>query len=247
MNGSRAGDSQDVRIEGDADRIIKVLSYLAAKRMDVTLRGKTGEALGRFKLARMMTGGRQREDAAVPETGARIVLEGALSDGVSTLLYGASEVRIEAVSGGTCIFFDTLYRKASSSGTQVEIEVDFPRTLCIKEARRSPREEPKIPEFVSVEMKPPKSPGDGRLYTFSVVNTSEHGLGVLIPETEEEFLASIRPGDLLPRVTLYARDSLIRVEARVVHITQIKGGREKGNYILGLESKELIESSKCPD
>lgn len=247
MNGSAAGDSQDVRIEGDADRIAKVLSYLASKRMDVTLRGKTGEALGRFKLVRMMTRGNQREDGALPESGARIVLEGALSEGVSTLLYGASEVRIEAVSGATCLFFDTSYRKASSSGAQVEIEVDFPRTLYIREARRSPREEPKIPEFVSVEMKAARSSGDGRLYTFSVVNTSEHGLGVLIPETEEEFLSSIRPGDVLPRLTLYARDSLIRVEARVVHITQIKGGKEKGNYILGLESKELIESSRCPE
>ncbi|PIW00748.1 MAG: hypothetical protein COW41_04625, partial [Deltaproteobacteria bacterium CG17_big_fil_post_rev_8_21_14_2_50_51_6] len=66
----------------------------------------------------------------------------------------------------------------------------------------------------------------------------------LIPEDSRAFLSLIKAGDIIPSLTLFARDSFIKVEARVAHVTQIKGGREKGNFVMGLESRELIESSR---
>ncbi len=81
MSGFMNGDSQDVRLEVDAERITKVLTYLAAKGMDVTLRGKTGDALGRFKLARITGRGEQAGVRTAAEAGARILLEGPLSEG----------------------------------------------------------------------------------------------------------------------------------------------------------------------
>jgi hypothetical protein len=154
---------------------------------------------------------------------------------------------VEIVSGGTCVFFDSLYLRVVSLGFRSEIEIDFPQKLSIVEGRKSPREEPKIPEFVSVEVKSGSdNNNNGQVYTFRVVNTSEQGLGVLIPGEVHDFINRIKPGDVLSGITLYARDSLITVDVRVVHITQIKGGREKGSYMLGLESKELVDSSRTP-
>ncbi|NCO61121.1 MAG: hypothetical protein COZ70_06110 [Deltaproteobacteria bacterium CG_4_8_14_3_um_filter_51_11] len=243
MNGPDIDSSPDMRTEADPARISRIVSYLMSKHLEIAVRGQTGEILGRYRLTRAaLPGGKVSEE--VPLDGnCTIFMEGVLSEGASDRLSASSEIRVEFASGGTTLFFDTVCRMASISGLHVEMEAEFPRSLAIKEARRSPREEPKIPEFISVEMGPFRG-DDSTVYTFRVINTSEHGLGVLIPEDSRAFLSLIKAGDIIPSLTLFARDSFIKVEARVAHVTQIKGGREKGNFVMGLESRELIESSR---
>ncbi len=248
MNGLDIESSPDMRTEADPARISRIVSYLISKRLEVSVRVQAGEILGRYKLTRMAASGGSPEEPDVPSyENCTIFMEGVLPEGLSGRLSASSEIRVEFASGGTTLFFDTVCRMASISGFHVEMEVDFPKSLSIREARRSPREEPKIPEFVSVEMGPFRGGGDAStVYAFRVINTSERGLGVLIPDGERAFLGLIKAGDIIPSLTLFAKDSFIKVEARVAHVTQIKGGREKGNFIMGLESKELIESSRTP-
>jgi hypothetical protein len=245
MNGPDIESSPDMRTEADPARISRIVSYLMSKRLEVAVRVQSGEILGRYKLTRIGLPGGNVSDEVPLDGNCTIFMEGVLSEGGSGRLSASSEIRVEFASGGTSLLFDTVCRMASISGLHAEMEADFPKSLAIREVRRSPREEPKIPEFISVEMGPFRG-GDSNVYTFRVINTSEHGLGVLIPEDSRTFLTLIKAGDIIPSLTLFARDSFIKVDARVAHVTQIKGGREKGNFLMGLESKELIDSSRTP-
>lgn len=79
-----------------------------------------------------------------------------------------------------------------------------------------------------------------------VLNVSEHGIGLLLRKEDEDLADTLQPGSLIPDMTFYATWTLIRADATVRHITPITTGQHKGHYLLGVQSKEIIESSKVP-
>lgn len=115
---------------------------------------------------------------------------------------------------------------------------------------RKPRKErryvPSIPDFSYVEFCMRGDEKTGREHRLEVLNASEHGIGLLLPKEEGDLADTLQPGSLIPDMTFYATWTLIRADAKVRHITPITRGRHKGHYLLGVESKEIIESSKVP-
>ena len=115
---------------------------------------------------------------------------------------------------------------------------------------RKPRKErryvPSIPDFSYVEFRTGGDAKTAREHRLEVLNASEHGIGLLLRKEEEDLVGSLQAGALIPDMTFYATWTLIRADAKVRHITPITKGRHKGHYLLGVESKEIIESSKVP-
>ena len=79
------------------------------------------------------------------------------------------------------------------------------------------------------------------MWRLNVVNCSGHGLGLLINQTNSELLMILKPGDTIKDMMLYAEWAMLKVDAKVRHVSKIRQGSCKGMYILGVESGEIID------
>jgi len=115
----------------------------------------------------------------------------------------------------------------------------------VKDRRREERFIPKIPEFVFVEFELPDGPLKGKIMRLQVLNYSKHGLALLVTGKDKKLLELLKPGDKIKNVAFYARWAIIKVEVLIKHITRLEDGFHKGHYIIGVESDEIIESSRA--
>ncbi len=113
------------------------------------------------------------------------------------------------------------------------------------ERRKEERFIPRIPEFVFVELEMDKGRYKGQTVRLQVLNYSKHGLAFLVKDNQKGLLNHIRPGEKLHNVAFYARWAIIRVDVLVKHITKLEEGPYKGHHVIGVESKEIIESSRA--
>ncbi len=113
-----------------------------------------------------------------------------------------------------------------------------------RKPRRERRFVPSIPDFSYVEF---FVEGKDAAVRLEVLNASEHGIGLLLPKEHRSIADGLQPGSVIPGMTFYAPWTLIRADAKVRHVTRITRGRYTGHYLLGVESEEIIESSKVPD
>jgi len=57
-------------------------------------------------------------------------------------------------------------------------------------------------------------------------------------------LRIVQKGDRLDDITFLTSWSMIKANGTVSHITKIEDGKQKGCYLLGIDSREIIESCK---
>ena len=96
-------------------------------------------------------------------------------------------------------------------------------------------------DLITAEFHVEKGPDKGKLWLLNVFNCSNYGLGLLISPNDSELLKILYPGDLIGDMKLYSQWGIIKVDATVKHISQIKHGKYKDQCILGVRSKEIIE------
>ena len=112
--------------------------------------------------------------------------------------------------------------------------------------RRDKRFVPAIPDFAYAEFRMGGPEGKGREYRLPVLNSSESGIGLLVEKSNAVLLEQVKTGAVLANVTFYAEWTLIRVDAVIRHVTPIQQGKHKGAHLLGVESQEIVDSSKVP-
>lgn len=103
---------------------------------------------------------------------------------------------------------------------------------------------PRMPEFVYAEFSLGKRSEKEQGYRLNVVNYSKTGLGLVLEEKDSTLLGLLNPGDSIQDITLYATWAFIKVAATVRHKTKMEEGLHKGQYVIGLESREIVESSR---
>jgi hypothetical protein len=123
----------------------------------------------------------------------------------------------------------------------------FPDSLEIKEQRRDDRIIPQVPDFISVEFSLGNKSGKEQSYELDIVDCSRHGLGLLVTDKDIELLRMLKPGDKIKDITFFATWTMIQVDAVVKHRSKIESGEHKGQYVIGIESSEIIENCKPPD
>jgi hypothetical protein len=102
----------------------------------------------------------------------------------------------------------------------------------------------RVPEFLSVEFTLTGKGGGKQVYYFPILNYSTYGLGFLVPEKHRELTTVLRPGDKIQEMTFFARWAMIKVDAVIRHVTRIEEGEHKGNYVIGVESEDILDSSQ---
>jgi hypothetical protein len=120
--------------------------------------------------------------------------------------------------------------------------VRVPVSIEIAERRREDRIPYEMPEFVSAEFTLEEGPGKGKRYALNVLDHSRHGLGMLVVEKDFDLLKFVRRGDRLPNITFYATSAIIKVDGTIRHKTKIAAGNFNGAYVLGIDSKDFLES-----
>jgi len=122
--------------------------------------------------------------------------------------------------------------------------VSFPESIKIEEKRREERFTYERPEFVSAEFSLGKKSKKDKPYELNVLDCSEYGLGLLITPKDFELLELMHKGDRIEDIAFFTLWGLIKLNGTVRHITKIKGGEYKGCHLLGIESRDLIESCR---
>ena len=115
--------------------------------------------------------------------------------------------------------------------------------LTPKERRKWERINVGIPEFVFAEFDIDHEGTNKQHFKLDVANYSRYGLGLLVPRGQKQLLDSIRPGTKIENITFFARWAIIKVDAIVRHITELHSGPYEGQFVIGLESNEIIENS----
>lgn len=118
----------------------------------------------------------------------------------------------------------------------------FPESIEVEEKRKEKRVVYKRPKFISVEFSMEEKSKEGKLFKFDVLESSKYGLGIIVPRKDFDLIEKINIGDKIENITFYAPWAMIKVNGTVRHKTQINEGDDKGSYILGIESSEIIES-----
>lgn len=116
-----------------------------------------------------------------------------------------------------------------------------------RDKRWEARYTPRVPDFVWVEFSLDDDVPSGKSYRLDVMNYSICGLGLLIGEHDVELLQMLQPGDQIKNICFFASWAIMKVDARVVHITPIGEGKYRGNHLMGLDLNDTLEGFLSQD
>lgn len=227
------------------EKIVEIFRLLVSRNTDIKVRIK-GEKIPFTSRVIHLNSEHNGEQTPRPEEISQLLIEKLTPDRGNTLIQSSQDVVVDFNLDDRSFQFDSLYTGTNSNPPYFGITMNFPELLRVRETRREKRIVIEVPEFISVEFKQKVQGAKDKMYELKAVDYSKHGLGLLVSESNSELLEILKPGNNIKDMTFFARRTLIKVDAKVIHITEIKEGKDKGKYIIGLESNEIIESSKPP-
>jgi hypothetical protein len=119
-----------------------------------------------------------------------------------------------------------------------------PEIIEIEEKRREKRVVFEPLDFQLAEIYFRKGTKEERRYELRVIDCASHGLGILVPQKHLDLINIIKIGDTLKDIHFYASNAMLVVDGIVRHITKVEEGQFKGCYYIGIESKEIMPTSK---
>jgi hypothetical protein len=173
-----------------------------------------------------------------------MIIEKVRPDRGNTLIQASSELVLEFPDRENLCRCSVQYLGISSEYPYFGYIVRVPDLIEIRERRREERFTYEAPDFVTVEFTLGGGNSPEKTYELNVLNCSLHGLGVLITKEDSDLRKRVRRGQKLDGMTLYAESSMIKVDGIIRHVTKIKEGPHAGCYLLGIESKEIIENCR---
>ena len=225
-------------------KIAEIISLIISKNVEIKVRIQKEPAPFTSNLIHYSSPtGEDLESSAAIEKAELIMQKLTPSQG-NTLIQSSSDVMVECELSQRSLRFKTRYIGISAKKPHFGIIVGFPESMEIQDTRKEERSVLTTPDFISVEFKLGKAPGKD--YQVGVIDCSSRGLGLLITRKDMELLQMLKKGDKIKGMTCYAARAMITVDAEVKHITKIEEGNFKGQYIIGIESSEIIESCRPP-
>ena len=107
--------------------------------------------------------------------------------------------------------------------------------------RGKDRYEYKTPDLVTVSFKIDKESEENRERVLSVIDTSKTGLSMLITEKDSDLVQILKKGDKIRDMAFFGVGAKLKEDGMVRHITEIKDGKHKGCYILGVYAPDITE------
>lgn len=223
---------------GEPQKLLRIMDYLISG--DEIIRVKIGGEKETYssKILQVSPPYQNGDSRA----GSRLILEKLSPEEGNYLIQSNPEIRLEFAINDGLYRCSSRFLGTSSEYPLVGLIVSFPKYLEVNEKRRDERYVYDVPEMVSVEI-PLKDEMDRlMLYELNVCDCSRYGLGLLVRKKDFGMLKHLHPGDRVEGMTFYALSAKITVDGIVRHKTQIRQGRYKGCYVLGIESQAIVEN-----
>ncbi|UCB50327.1 MAG: hypothetical protein JSW56_05500 [Deltaproteobacteria bacterium] len=142
--------------------------------------------------------------------------------------------------------FRTHYLGPRSDDPDSELVVGFPESIELPERRRRYRNSEEIPEFISVVLKSRKGSQKEKKYELAVLDYSKQGVGILVSEKDSELFEAVKEGDRLENITLFAPQTVVKVDGTVRHKSKRPGEEAEGCYVLGIQFDETLVDFSLP-
>ena len=162
----------------------------------------------------------------------------------SSLIQSTKKASLEFMVNDSSIRCSVDYMGISSTPPHFGFIVSIPKSLDIEDKRSNERHTYELPDFVSAEFTINKGTSEEKTYELDVLDCSRHGLGLVIDQNNIDLIQKIKTGTVIKEITFYATWAMIKVTGIVQHITKIEEGKYKNGYLLGIESRDIIESCK---
>lgn len=218
-------------------KILRVIEHLISKRIEIKIRLKGEKTIFSSRFIKV------NHESISPETERRpqLIIERLFPEKGNSLIQSLPEVAVEFSFNQNRCRCTLEYIGISSTPPFFGFIVSFPESLEIQEKRREERFVYEAPGFISAEFRLGKRP---KKYELNVLNYSKYGLGLIITQKDFDLLRILRKGDRLEDITFFASWATIKVNGTVSHITKIEDGKYRGCYLLGINSRDIIESCK---
>lgn len=221
----------------EGDKIRAIFSRLISGEEDVTVLFESDTTRYLSRIIHLEAG----PDASGLEKKARLILDKLFPEDGNRVIKAHDRLVLEFLVKGKVFRCRVRYLGISTRYPHFGFELGFPQSLQVMERRREVRHSFEAPDFVSVEF---TVKGGSRVYALGVRDCSLHGLGVLVEKQDLDLLQLLKPGDRIEGITFFSESTILKVDAVVRHVTQVRTGDHQGAYILGLESPGIIENCR---
>jgi hypothetical protein len=157
-----------------------------------------------------------------------------------------SHLVVKFLLSNTFCRFRTQYLGPRSDDPDSELVVSFPEAIELPERRRRHRNSDEIPEFISVVLKSTKGSEKEKKYELAVLDYSTQGVGLLVSEKDSELFEAVKEGDRLEDITLFAPQTVLKVDGTVRHKSKKPGEETEGCYVLGIQFDETLIDFSSP-
>jgi hypothetical protein len=221
-------------------KIMQIFNHLIINRAEIRIRLKGGETDFISKFIKI----NQEDVLSVIGKRPELIIEKLTPEKGNILIQSSPEVTAEFLIQESLCRCTLVHIGTSNIYPYFGYILNFPESVEIAEKRKEERFLYENTGFVSVEFRLGKKSKDDKLYQLNVFDCSKHGLSIIIPQKHFDLFQKIKVGDKLEDITFYSARARINVNGTVGHKTKIDEGKYKGNYLIGIESPDIIENCK---
>jgi len=222
------------------EQIRRIIEYLIDEQIEINVRIEKEGSKYSSRFIEVVPGANGGDVAASSDQTPELVMDKLVPERGNSLIREFPRVGVEALTTKYLCRCHTKYVRVPTAHPYYGLIVSFPEFLELEEKRREERITVEFPDVLSAVFELAVGPEKDQSYELNILNYSDHGLGLLVPEKDFGLLQMLGPGDRISEITILAKPGLMHMDGIVRHKTKIKDGRHKENYVLGLESNTGI-------
>ncbi|HUU40839.1 MAG TPA: hypothetical protein VMW42_07860 [Desulfatiglandales bacterium] len=174
----------------------------------------------------------------------KVIIEKIYPEAGNSIMQTSPDVIFSFEFGGKKGVFETKYFGVNTQYPEFGLIVGIPAVIKMENKRREERIENGLTKFFSVEF---AVEGDAKLYKLKVVNLGAHGVGLIVDGNNIDLLEKVNVGDAITEMRFFLKAATLTTDGIVRHKTQIKSGKLKGIYILGIQSDFIVDLKELKD
>jgi hypothetical protein len=227
------------RIE-NRQKIIKIIDHLISTKCDMSVVVKSDMT----SFTSRVINADQNHPSLAKGTRSIIIIDKLLPEKGNNLIQSSPKVTLKFVVSDQPCSCAVNYIGTSSMPPHFGFMLSMPEIIELEEKRIEQRVIHRAPDFLLAEFFMDKGTKDEKRYEMDVIDSSAHGLGLLIKGKNLDLLKRIKAGDTIKDIHFYAPNAMLKIDGAVRHITEIEEGKFKGCYNIGIDSKYFIPSGK---
>jgi hypothetical protein len=227
------------RIE-NRQKIIKIIDHLISTKCDMSVIVKSDTT----SFSSRVINADQNHPSLAKGTRSIIIIDKLLPEKGNNLIQSSPKVTLKFVVSDQPCSCSVNYIGISSMPPHFGFMLSMPEIIELEEKRIEQRVIHRAPDFLLAEIFMGKGTKDEKRYEMDVIDSSAHGLGLLLNEKNLDLLKRIKTGDTIKDIHFYASNAMLKIDGAVRHVTKIEEGKFKGCYNIGIDSKDFIPGGK---